>query len=90
MLEEFNLSENIIEELPHTISLMSNLRVLKLQNNKLTKIPYEIAEIITLEEVDCANNPSLGMIPAPWRGDTDSVLFICRLHRGKIDYYMLS
>ena len=81
MLEELVLSENKIEDLPHTVSLMVNLRVLKLQNNKLRTIPYEIAEILTLEELDCSNNDYLEMVPAKWRGDTESVLFTCRVHR---------
>lgn len=83
-LEELILSENSIEELPHTIELMGNLRILRLGNNKLKTLPFEIAEIITLEEIDCSNNAQLDMVPARWRGDTESVLFTCKLHR---DYH---
>jgi len=84
-LEELVLSENIIEDLPHTISLLSNLKVLKLQNNKLKALPYEIADILTLEELNCANNANLDMVPTAWRGDTESILFTCRIHR---DYHV--
>jgi len=82
MLEEMILSENAIDELPQTIELMANLRVLKLANNRLRVVPNELSEIVTLEDVDCSNNPDLDMIPARWRGDTDSVLFTCKVHRG--------
>lgn len=83
-LEELVLSENEIELLPKTISMMAALRVLKLQNNKLKKLPNEIAEVLTLEEIDCTNNKKLEMIPPNWRGDTESILFICRIHRGEL------
>jgi len=82
MLEELIVSENVLEELPHTIATMSTLRILKLENNKLKALPYELADVVTLEEVNCANNPELEMLPPPWRGDSESILFICRIHRG--------
>jgi Leucine-rich repeat (LRR) protein len=83
MLEELVLSENSIEDIPVSMSLMSNLKTLKLANNKLKAIPYEIADILTLELIDCSNNHNLESIPPNWRGDTDSVIFTCRIHRGK-------
>lgn len=86
MLEELVLSENSIEDIPVSLSLMSNLKILKLANNKLKAIPYEIADILTLEEIDCSNNHNLEAVPAKWRGDTDSVLFTCRVHRGMMFY----
>lgn len=82
MLEELIISENAIEELPLTIANMSALRVLKLQNNRLRTLPQNIADVVTLEEIDCSNNKDLEIIPALWRGDTSSILFICRIHRG--------
>jgi len=81
MLEELVLSENLLEDIPHTVSLMANLRILKLQNNKLRNIPYELAEVLTLEEIDCSNNNNLDTVPSRWRGDTESLLFTCRVHR---------
>lgn len=84
MLEELIVSENVLEEVPHTIATMSTLRILKLENNKLKALPYELADVVTLEEVNCANNPELEMLPPPWRGDSESILFICRIHRGQL------
>lgn len=71
-------------ELPNSIQNLVALRILKLQNNKISKIPHELAELSTLEDLDCSNNNNLDMVPKAWRGDTESILFICRLHRGKI------
>ena len=82
-LEELILSENQLETLPVSISNASSLRVLKLQNNSLISIPGDIVDIIALEDIDCSNNPQLRMIPQSMRGDTASILFICRIHRGK-------
>lgn len=84
MLDELVLSENLLEELPHSISSMSTLRIIKLENNKLRSLPHEIADIVTLEEVNCANNTQLEMLPENWRGNSDSILFICRIHRGEL------
>ena len=60
MLEELVLSENALEELPRSIMSMSTLRILKLENNKLKTLPYELADVVTLEDVNCANNNELG------------------------------
>jgi Leucine-rich repeat (LRR) protein len=81
MLEELVASENELVEIPKTISLMQTLRVLKLQNNKLRMLPFELASIFTLEELDCSNNETLTMVPPKWRSDTDSVMFVCTVHR---------
>lgn len=84
MLEDLLLNENLIEDLPTTIAKMTNLRVLKLTSNRLRSLPFEIANILSLEELDCGNNPHLATVPAKWRGDTESLLFTCRLHRGSV------
>jgi hypothetical protein len=81
MLEELIVSENELQELPRTISLMSALRVLRLQNNKLRVLPYEIASIQTLEDLNCSNNDTLLMVPPKWRSHTESVMFVCTIHR---------
>lgn len=81
LLEELFLSENSLEDLPKTISNIAALRVLKLQNNKLHSLPFELADLQTLEELDCSNNPDLAMVPKLWLGDTDSILFVCKIHR---------
>jgi hypothetical protein len=83
-MEELVLSENLIESVPSTLSLCAVLRTLKLQNNKLQNLPFELSDILTLEQLDVSNNPQLEMVPEKWRGDTLSILFICRIHR---DYY---
>lgn len=80
-LEELLLNENSLQEIPPTIEKMVNLRILKLTNNKLRTLPYTIADLLTLETIDCANNHHLEIVPASWRGDTESILFICKLHQ---------
>ena len=47
-------------------------------------LPFEIGEILTLEEVDCANNKELSMLPPAWRGDTESILFVLRIYRDNL------
>ena len=81
MLEELILSENEMEELPDTISLLTNLRIFKLQNNKLRALPYDISALFSLEVLDVGNNDTLTMVPKLWRSNTDSVLFICKIHQ---------
>lgn len=81
MLEELIVSENNLEEMPGSIAKMSMLRVLKLQNNDLKSIPYELVDVVTLEELDFSGNPNLTMVPKLWQGDTNSVLFVCKIHR---------
>jgi len=79
-LEELMLNENSLEELPSSVEKMINLKILKLCNNRLRTVPYALADLLTLEVLDCANNPNLDIVPAAWRGDTESVLFVCRVH----------
>ena len=81
LLEELVLSENNIEDIPVTVASIPSLRVLKLQNNKIRALPYELAEVQTLEELDCSNNAELEMVPRLWRGDTESIMFVCKVHR---------
>ena len=83
-MDEIVLSENMLEVVPQTLSLCAVLRILKLQNNRLRTLPFELSDVLTLEEIDCSNNPNLDMVPDKWRGDTVSILFVCRIHR---DYY---
>ncbi len=56
---------------------------MQLQNNKLKTLPYELADISTLEELTVEGNPRLDMVPKAWQGDSESVMFICKLHRCK-------
>lgn len=80
-LEELILSENKLIEIPKSISLMTGLRVLRLQNNKLRTLPYEISGLLSLEDLNVSNNDTLTMVPPSWRSDTDSVIFVCTIHR---------
>jgi len=81
MLEELIVSENNLDEMPANLATMSMLRVLKLQNNNLKSIPYELVDVVTLEELDFSGNTNLTMVPKLWQGDTNSVLFVCKVHR---------
>lgn len=83
-MDELVVSENLLESIPSTLSLCAVLRILKLQNNRLKTLPFELADVLTLEDIDCSNNPNLDLVPSKWRGDTISILFICKVHR---DYY---
>ncbi len=80
-LEELSLNENLLESIPNSLALCPALRTLKLQNNRLKAIPFELADVLTLEEILCDNNPQLDMIPENWKGDSSSVIFICKVHR---------
>ena len=84
MLEELIVSENKLQDMPHSIATMAMLRVLKLQNNDLRSIPFELVDVVTLEELDFSGNPGLKTVPKLWQGDTDSVLFVCKIHRGRL------
>ena len=42
-LEELNLNENLLESIPTSLALCPVLRSLKLQNNKLKTIPFELS-----------------------------------------------
>jgi len=83
MLEELVVSENMLEEIPEKISGCIALRVLKLQSNKLKSLPYELADVVTLEDFDVSNNDQLHIVPKAWAGDTSSLLFVIRVHRGE-------
>jgi Leucine-rich repeat (LRR) protein len=50
-----------------------------ISNNKLRTLPYALAELLTLEVIDCGNNPNLDIVPAQWRGDTE-VIIRCITH----------
>lgn len=58
------------------------LRVLRLQNNRLKTLPYALGAVVTLEELDCAGNANLDVVPAALHSDTATILWVCRLHKG--------
>ncbi len=82
MLEELVASENLIEEFPVTLAKIPNLKIIRMMNNRLRTLPYQLADVLTIEEINCDNNPNLETVPGAWRGDTESILFVCRIHRG--------
>lgn len=76
------MSENKLEEIPESLANLKALRVLRLQNNRLKTLPYALGAVITLEELDCAGNADLDVVPAALHSDTAMILWICRLHKG--------
>lgn len=82
LLEELIISENMLEEFPSAVAKIPNLRIVKLGSNRLRDLPFELADLLSLEDIDVANNPNLETVPPAWRGDTSSVVFVCRVHRG--------
>lgn len=80
--QELVLSENKIQEVPASLSHLKALRVLRLQNNRLMTLPHELGAVITLEELDCAGNADLDIVPVALHSDTAMILWVCRLHKG--------
>ena len=37
--------------------------------------------VLRLFSQDFSSNPNLAMVPKAWQGDTESVLFVCKIHR---------
>ncbi|CAM9937415.1 unnamed protein product [Ectocarpus sp. 12 AP-2014] len=81
LLEELILSENKLEEIPGSLANLKALRVLRLQNNRLKTLPYALGAVITLEELDCAGNADLDVVPPALHSDTAMILWVCRLHK---------
>ena len=48
--------------------LVPGVASLKLANNNLKSVPYELADLLTLEDLTCENNPNLEMVPSAWQG----------------------
>lgn len=71
-------------EIPVSLADLNALRVLRLQNNKLKALPHEIGAVATLEEIDCAGNADLDVVPAALHSDTEMILWVCRLHKGEL------
>lgn len=80
--QELILSENKLQEIPESLAHLKALRILRLQNNRLKTLPHAIGAVITLEELDCAGNPDLDIVPPPLHSDTAMILWVCRLHKG--------
>lgn len=82
--QELILSENKLQEIPESLAHLKALRIMRLQNNRLKTLPHAMGAVITLEELDCAGNPDLDVVPAPLHSDTAMILWVCRLHKGMI------
>lgn len=82
--QELTLSENKIQEVPESLAHLKALRILRLQNNRLKTLPHELGAVITLEELDCAGNADLDVVPVPLHSDTAMILWVCRLHKGMV------
>lgn len=55
-LEELDISENEIQELPYGISKCANLRILIAFKNQLTLLPKSIGKLTQLTQLNCYNN----------------------------------
>lgn len=64
--------------LPTSLGELPVLRLLDLQNNRLTALPYELADCAGLETLDCTGNDELDMVPKSLRDNTKLILWICR------------
>lgn len=82
--QELILSENKLQEIPESLAHLKALRILRLQNNRLKTLPHALGAVITMEELDCAGNPDLDIVPPPLHSDTAMILWVCRLHKGMV------
>lgn len=82
--QELVLSENKIQEVPESLAHLKALRILRLQNNRLKTLPHELGAVITLEELDCAGNADLDIVPESLHSNTAMILWVCRLHKGMV------
>lgn len=79
-LEELYCSENRLVTLPRCLGKLQRLRVLHVQNNELEMLPPTLADI-DLQDINCANNPKLDMVPRKLRDDTKLVRWVLGIHR---------
>ncbi|XP_018408179.1 PREDICTED: leucine-rich repeat-containing protein 47 [Nanorana parkeri] len=56
LLATITASDNLIQELPGDIALLSGLKTLDLSINQLTEIPYELADCTKLKEINFKGN----------------------------------
>jgi len=62
VLEELNLTGNLLAELPEEIGTATTLRVLILNGNVLKSLPHSIGKLVRLEKLE-ANNNELTTLP---------------------------
>jgi hypothetical protein len=56
-------------------------RLIKVQNNQLKRLPPELSDCISIEDIDCSGNKHLEIIPEKLRTDTKLIMWICELHK---------
>ncbi|KAM5140718.1 leucine-rich repeat-containing protein 47 [Mantella aurantiaca] len=56
LLAAITASDNLIQELPGDIALLTGIKSLDLSNNQLTEIPYELADCTKLKEINFKGN----------------------------------
>lgn len=57
MLEDVELGDCLISRLPPTIRKLKSLEFLDLRNNKLTDVPDEMSQLISLKVLRVGGNP---------------------------------
>ena len=67
-----------MQVLPPQVGKLTVLRVLQCQNNKLSTIPPELGDLLSLDDVDFTNNPDIDNVPAQLLNDTNMIVWICR------------
>jgi len=55
-LDHLNMGYNNLQALPDDITILTNLRTLKIMNNIIEKIPQEVCDM-DLRVIDCSSNP---------------------------------
>ena len=78
--QELVLSENKLLKIPGTLAELKALRVFCLQN-KIKTLPHALGLVITLEELHCAGNVDLDIVPKVCHSDAATILWVCRLHQ---------
>merc|ERR1712217_338108 len=61
-LEELDLAQNVLEELPHSLAQLTKLFRLSLSGNKLTELPSSLVRLKSLMHLNVADN-QLSSIP---------------------------
>ncbi len=89
-LQELNLSQNQLSQLPAEIGQLTSLQELNLNQNQLSQLPTELGQLINLQTLNISNNPNL-LTPPPEiiaRGTADLILsFLRELQKKSIIRY---
>ncbi len=55
-LENLNISENLLQQVPPSIIQLKNLKTINLSHNNLTQFPKELCQIEKLDSLDISSN----------------------------------